>query len=477
MDTGRRNRAWAAAIVGLFLAVSVGAYAVNELYVYLSAYLWFGFVYGMCLQYGRFCFASAFRDLFALGVPRMIVGIMIATVFFAFTASLVTAGGLSTFHAAPLGVYSVVAGLVFGVGMVLSGGCASSSFYKAGEGDGTAAIVVMVMAVTQAIFVDVGGWLDRLVPASWHASAVAKGLPAGVSAGEGWLDQYFAGYLWDRPIATVSSLLGWPEGSVAGPVVGNFLVGALLPAVVLLAAVYVFSQRAGFLRRRKREGGSPGPRAELAGIWAMLTSSRRTAVVGLILGVVAGLQMFVLKGLRLKFGFENAGAILRTTGHDAGVTIVGTVHDPGTWAVATHGAQWAGWLLNKLGWDNTHNIFFGYSEGIPNPFFNFAAWMSVALVGGAAVMALLNGEFKLKKPTPELALFAVIGGVLMGIGARLGLGCNIGAFFVRAANGDPSGWLFGLGMTGGAWIGVKFFTWWTERKMATEAGGAPDLQL
>jgi hypothetical protein len=65
----------------------------------------------------------------------------------------------------------------------------------------------------------------------------------------------------------------------------------------------------------------------------------------------------------------------------------------------------------------------------------------------------------------------------MGIGARLALGCNVGAFFVRTANGDASGWLFGLGMTGGAYIGVRFFKWWTERKMAKEIGVAPDLQV
>ena len=65
-------------------------------------------------------------------------------------------------------------------------------------------------------------------------------------------------------------------------------------------------------------------------------------------------------------------------------------------------------------------------------------------------------------------MWSVIGGFFMGIGARLGLGCNVGAFFVRVANGDASGWLFGLGMAGGAYLGVKFFNWWTERKLAKE---------
>jgi uncharacterized membrane protein YedE/YeeE len=153
------------------------------------------------------------------------------------------------------------------------------------------------------------------------------------------------------------------------------------------------------------------------------------------------------------------------------------VYDPGYWYVTTQEAQWFGWLFNKLGWDNTHNIFFGWNEGIPNPIFNLAGWMSISLLGGAAVMALLSGEFKVKFPSRELAVWALLGGALMGIGARLGLGCNVGAFFVRTANGDVSGWLFGLGMTGGAWLGVRFFKWWTERKMAKEIGLATDLQL
>ncbi len=473
----RKNQVWAFVVTGLFLAVSIGSYAANELYIYLSAYLWFGFVYGMCLQYGRFCFASAFRDLFGVGVTRMVVGIMIATVLFSLTAAFVTATGMSTFHPAPLGVYSVIAGLIFGVGMVFAGGCASSSFYKAGEGNVTSVLVILSMALAQVAFVDLGGWLNKLVPGSWHASALAKELPASVSAGDGWFDQYFTGHVWDQPVATFSTILGLENESPTGAFVGNFLVGVLLPAVALLVLAYVYAARKGFLKKWKREGKSPGPRADLMGIWTMVKSSQRTVVAGLILGVAAGLHMFVMKGLRLKFGIENAGAILAATGHDFGLSVRGTVHDPGSWAVATHSAQWLGWALNKLGWDDLHNVFFGYSEGIPNPIFNFAGWTTIALVGGAAVAALLQNEFRVKMPTLELATWAVLGGVLMGVGARLGLGCNIGAFFARAANGDPSGWLFGLGMTGGAYIGVKFFAWWTERKMAKETGAAADLQL
>jgi uncharacterized membrane protein YedE/YeeE len=464
----KRNQRWAFVIVGLLALVSLGTYALSELYIYLMAYLWFGFIYGLCLQYGRFCFASAFRDLFAVGVARMAVGIMIATVLFGFTSSLITAMGMSTFHPAPAGIHSVIAGFIFGVGMVFAGGCASGSLYKTGEGNSVAALVVLSISVTQAIFVDIGGWFNKLVPQSWHASALAKQLPESITAGDGWIDQYLAGHVWNQPVTSFAKMLGLKDVSVAGSFIGNLLVGVVLPAAVFLIVVYALWVRKGFLKKRIKEKGNTGFRAELAGYWAMIVSSRRTGIAGLFLGIAAGLHMFVLKGLRLKFGISNAGEILQTLGQGFGVSVRGTVFDPGYWYVTTQEAQWVGWVFNKLGWQNMDNIYFGLTNGIPNPLFNPADWMSIALIGGAAVMALLFNEFKFKKPTMELAVWALTGGALMGIGSRLGLGCNVGGFFVRVANGDPSGWLFGLGMVGGAYIGVKFFGWWTERKMAKQ---------
>lgn len=464
----KRNHAWALAIVGFFALVSLGTYSLSELYIYLMAYLWFGFIYGMCLQYGRFCFASAFRDLFAVGVPRMAVGIMIAIVLFSLTASFVTAMGMSTFHPAPAGVHSIIAGLIFGIGMVFAGGCASGSLYKTGEGNSVAAIVVLSISVTQAIFVDIGGWVDKLVPKSWTASALAKRLPEVITPGEGWVDQYLAGHVWNQPVTTFAKMLGLKNLSVQGAFAGNLFIGVVLPAALFLVGVYLIWVRKGFLSKRIKERGSKGFRAELAGYWTMIVASKRTAIAGLFLGIAAGLHMFVLKGLRVKFGIRNAGEILQALGQGYGLSVKGTVFDPGYWYVTTQEAQWVGWVFNKLGWNNMDNIYFGLTNGIPNPLFNPADWMSIALVGGAAVMALLHNEFKFKKPTWELAIWATTGGFFMGIGSRLGLGCNVGGFFVRVANGDPSGWLFGMGMIGGALLGVRFFNWWTERKMAKE---------
>jgi len=467
-----KRRRWAYGIMAFFALVSVATYAYNEYYIYLSVYLWFGLIYGMCLQYGRFCFSSAFRDLFAVGVPRMVVGIMIATILFAFVGAFVTATGLSTFHPAPVSLHAVVAGFFFGVGMVFAGGCASGSLYKTGEGNGNALLVVLSISVTQALFVDVGGWTNKLVPQSWHESAISKGLPPAINVGDGWVDQYLAGYVWNQPVTTFAKMSGWANESFLGAFIGNLMVGVVLPAALLLVVVYIFWSRKSHMRRREKDGlPAPTFADDLAGYWAMIIANKRTAIAGLVLGIAAGLHMFVIQGLRVKFGVRNAGTLLERMGFDFGISVNGTVFDPGYWYVTTQEAQWVGWVFQKLGADNMDNIYFGFVNGIPNPAINPADWMSLALIGGAMIMALLSNEFRFKKPTLELATWAIIGGALMGIGSRLGLGCNVGAFFVRVSQGDPSGWLFGLGMIGGAFVGVKFFNWWTERKMAKQFAG------
>jgi hypothetical protein len=77
----RKNQIWAFVVMGVMVLISLLYYKTNVYYMYLVAYIWFGIAYGMMLQYGRFCFASASRDLFAAGVPRMAVGILIALIF------------------------------------------------------------------------------------------------------------------------------------------------------------------------------------------------------------------------------------------------------------------------------------------------------------------------------------------------------------------------------------------------------------
>lgn len=69
--------------------------------------------------------------------------------------------------------------------------------------------------------------------------------------------------------------------------------------------------------------------------------------------------------------------------------------------------------------------------------------MDFGLILGAALAAGLAGKFAPKAALPFLSLLAAaIGGVLMGYGARLSFGCNIGALFSGIASGSVHGWLW-----------------------------------
>jgi uncharacterized membrane protein YedE/YeeE len=69
--------------------------------------------------------------------------------------------------------------------------------------------------------------------------------------------------------------------------------------------------------------------------------------------------------------------------------------------------------------------------------------MDFGLILGAALAAGLAGTYAPKAALPFLSLLAAaIGGVLMGYGARLSFGCNIGALFSGIASGSLHGWLW-----------------------------------
>ncbi len=455
----KSNNRYAAGVVFFVIVCSIFALSMDPRFLYLLVYAWFGVVYGLLLQYGRFCMASAVRDLFAVKVPRMAVGMMIAVALYSVVATVVTLAGFSTFHPNALGWHIMIGGAIFGFGIVFTGGCASGSLYKAGEGNMSSMLVILAISFSQAIVVSASGWWDSMVPQSWVSSAAAKDMPSELSVTQGWFDIFTAGYVWDLKGTTTAELLGM-GGTASGAVFANAFLTAILPVAVILLLLYKFYFRKGYVRRTGKTAMSM--KDELAGLWAMCTSSKNTAIAGIGLGIFAGLHMYVTGALRDYYGILNFGDLLTAMGYQSGLSIQDTVFDPGYWYITTQEAQWGGWVLHQLGVENMGNIYFGLENGLPNPLLNAPGFMSIGIILGASVMALTRGEFKWKKPSVESAIFAVVGGTLMGIGARIGMGCNIGAFFATVTNGDPSGWIYLLGMVIGSYVGVKVFAWWMD---------------
>ncbi|MHB1255997.1 MAG: YeeE/YedE family protein [Dethiobacteraceae bacterium] len=122
----------------------------------------------------------------------------------------------------------------------------------------------------------------------------------------------------------------------------------------------------------------------------------------------------------------------------------------GTWAFTQLGGSVADWAYYQLPRHlNALNVGF---------FLTMESMLNFGFVFGALISSLAASEARLRK-VRSLKHFtvSVAGGLLMGYGARLALGCNIGAFLSSIASFSVSGWVFALFSFLGAWLGIKLF--------------------
>ncbi|MBM4441804.1 MAG: YeeE/YedE family protein, partial [Candidatus Rokubacteria bacterium] len=82
------------------------------------------------------------------------------------------------------------------------------------------------------------------------------------------------------------------------------------------------------------------------------------------------------------------------------------------------------------------------------------ATMDLGIVLGALLAAGLAGRFQVGRLAPRRALVALGGGLLLGYGARLAFGCNIGAYFSGIASTSVHGWVWLAGALLGTPLGV-----------------------
>lgn len=123
------------------------------------------------------------------------------------------------------------------------------------------------------------------------------------------------------------------------------------------------------------------------------------------------------------------------------------------WGVTGPFTLWAGWFLSLFGVDAAASpVFKGLAD---YKFWNdMPSMTNVGIISGALISVLLAAQFKLKKiKSWKNVAAAVIGGILMGIGARLALGCNIGALFSALPAFSLHGWVFLVFIFLGAAVG------------------------
>jgi uncharacterized membrane protein YedE/YeeE len=132
----------------------------------------------------------------------------------------------------------------------------------------------------------------------------------------------------------------------------------------------------------------------------------------------------------------------------------------GAWGVTSAFALWGSKALGALGVDVAS---WGYWQSAGNAhklagpvLADRTSVMDFGIMVGALVASAAAGAFTLHRRVPgRLAAGAVIGGILMGYGARLAYGCNIGAYFGGIASFSLHGWVWGAVAILGTVVGLK----------------------
>jgi len=107
-----------------------------------------GCAFGYVLQRGGFCLTRALSNLFIMRDPAIARAYLLALLVAMAGTHVLISLGLVEVPVRPFHwLANVTGGLIFGVGMILSGGCSGSTWYRVGEGAIGAVIVLLGFAM------------------------------------------------------------------------------------------------------------------------------------------------------------------------------------------------------------------------------------------------------------------------------------------------------------------------------------------
>lgn len=94
-----------------------------------------GAVLGYVLQRSRFCVTGAFRDIYLSRSTRYFIPFLLAIAIQAVGVAALTGAGVISPEASTFAPLAVIGGgVLFGIGIIFAGGCATGTYYRAGEG-------------------------------------------------------------------------------------------------------------------------------------------------------------------------------------------------------------------------------------------------------------------------------------------------------------------------------------------------------
>ncbi len=365
--------ALAVAVLSACAAVLVRACNANAALPYL-----FGLAFGYIMQRSAFCFAAGFRDIFMIRntalTRAVLLAIALTTMGFGIL-QLLGAVDLPTMGKVyPVGLHTLVGGILFGFGMVIAGSCVSGCLVRMGEG--------YIMQ-----------WVTFL------------GILTGSAAGAWNLGFWYRFTIAGSPTVFLPGSLGWT--------------GAYLLQYLALAALYLLALRFG--------GGAFSLKPDLK---SMSGGRKWTYPAGAAALAAANTALFWSWGR--------------------------------PWSITSGLTSFSGWLssmagLSPFSWEffQRANLLEGFGQQVflRHPLI----YLSFAMITGSLYASLSRSEFRLRRPRNyKYVLSALAGGLLMGYSSRIAMGCNIGALLSGTASLSLHGWLFGLAILPGAYLGGKY---------------------
>lgn len=329
-----------------------------------------GMALGWVLQRGRFCMNSAFRDTIFIKDWTYFHSYLIAAIVAIIGANLLKDLGIIKLGAQPFWpIAHIVGGYVFGLGIVLAGGCGSGIWYRVGEG--LLAAWVAVFGFFLGIGITMSGLLKPLYLKSRSIMLLA-----------------------DKP--TVYEAVG------ATSMVAKWVV------IAVIAAVFIFFAM-------KSKPFKPGKQKGY--YWS---------VTGLLIGLIATAAFWA----SYQFGGGFARGLSFTT---PTIELFNTL--------TKHDAQPTIFpMVTLLGYiKTTWGVFF--IVGVPL---------------GAYLSARGMNEFLWKIPPAKELLTVMFGSLLMGFGATLALGCNMGQGITGVATLSIGSLVATLAIILGNWTMVYF---------------------
>lgn len=161
------------AVSGLVLTIALGIFLMQR----ENGTVWFlvtGLAFGYILQRSRFCFTASMRDPYLTGSTTLTRAVLTA---FAITTIGFTAIKYGYFKAGlpvpgmsyvvPISFATVVGAFMFGIGMVIAGGCASGTLMRVGEG--------FTMQILSLVFFIIGSLIGANHFGWWKMTFISKG--------------------------------------------------------------------------------------------------------------------------------------------------------------------------------------------------------------------------------------------------------------------------------------------------------------